>query len=168
MKFSSKFYTYFFLGLLLASLSGCGFHLRGMLDMPSWLDNIAIVNANSKNHPLDVFLQEQLQAYDVHVTTEPSLAQYWLIIERDAFQQQISSISASTTPRQYQLIYTVQFKVQQVRGHEIIPSSLVSVTRQITINSDRILGSDEEEATTKREMRREAAIQILNRLSRHE
>ena len=81
-------------------------------------------------------------------------------------QQTISSVSSSTTPRQYQLIYTVHFKLQQANGEEVIPTAYIVVTRQITINSNRILGSNDEEEHSKSEMRQDAVIQIINRLSR--
>ena len=150
--------------LIFVSVSGCGFHLRGMVDMPQWLENVAIIQEGQRI--LAPFLQDQLEAYKINVVSQPSLAKYWLIIETESFQQQITSISSSTTPRQYQLIYTVHFKLQTAQGRTIIPSSPVIVTRQLTVNSDRILGSDEEEVITRREMRRDAIIQILNRISK--
>jgi LPS-assembly lipoprotein len=145
-------------------LASCGFHLRGMVDMPPWLRAIAIIN-QSNNRQLQPWLAEQLQAYHIRVLPEPAMAQYWLIIEHDEMQEQIKSISSSTTPRQYQLIYTVFFKLQNIKGGEVIPTSQVLVTRQMTINSDRILGSTGEADLLKREMQHDAVIQIITRLS---
>ncbi len=161
MKLIGRFYLIFAL-LLTAS---CGFHLRGVLDMPRWLNNVTIEIQNAHRH-MGSLLSDQLRAYHINVIPDPSLADYWLIIAQDDFQQQISSISSSTTPRQYQLIYTVQFKLQRAKGKEVMPLSKVVVTRQITLNSDRILGSTNEEDQSKQEMRRDAAIQIIDRLSR--
>ncbi|WP_133127317.1 LPS assembly lipoprotein LptE [Legionella nagasakiensis] len=148
-------------------LTGCGFHLRGAVDMPSWLDRVAIIN-QSGHQELEHVLEEQLQAYHVYVSSDPSLANYWLFLQNESFQQQITSVSSSTTPRQYQLIYTVQFKLQRAKGKVIIPSNQLVITRQLTVNSDRILGSDEEEAIIKKEMRRDATLQMLYRLSRYQ
>ncbi|KTD21251.1 LPS assembly lipoprotein LptE [Legionella londiniensis] len=145
-------------------ISGCGFHLRGAIDLPVWLDKVAIIN-QGVSQELGSLLSEQLEAYKIKVLDDPSLADYWLILEEEAFQQQTLSISSSTTPRQYQLNYIVRFKLQAAHGKIIIPTTRVMVTRQITINSDRILGSDAEEALTQMEMRRDAANQILNRIS---
>ena len=136
-----------------------------MLDMPQWLNNITIVVPNT-SHDLEPLLSNQLKAYRIELNPNPSLANYWLIIENDGFQQQVGSISSSTTPRQYQLIYTVWFKLQSAKGKEILPTSQIVVTRQITINSDRILGSTNEEEHSKHELRRDAATQIIERLSR--
>ena len=148
-------------------LSGCGFHLRGMINKESirWLNNIAIV-IEQAHRDLDPLLKEQLKAYRIEVNPDPAAANYLLIIENETMEQNISSISSSTTPRQYQLIYTIAFKLQHTQGADILPTSRVVVNRQITLNSNRILGSTDEEALQKEEMRRDAVIQILNRLSR--
>ncbi len=145
-------------------LSGCGFHLRGMIDMPAWLNDVAII-IESGHRDLEPMLKAQLDAYHIQVTSEPNQAHYWLIIEQDREEQHITSVSSSTTPRQYQMTYVVRYRLQQAKGKEIIPSSQIAITRQITINSDRILGSNDEENTLKKEMRRDAAIQILDRIS---
>lgn len=149
------------------ALAGCGFHLRGMVDADSirWLNSVAIV-IQQAHRDLEPLLRNQLKAYEIKVTSDPALAQYWLIIEQEDMQQNISSISSSTTPRQYELTYTLVFKLQRAKGAEIIPSNPVVITRQITLNSDRILGSKDEAELQKTEMRRDAVIQILNRLSR--
>jgi LPS-assembly lipoprotein len=162
LSFSRKIASLFMLLLLV----GCGFHLRGMIDIPPWLNNVYIV-IQQANRDLGPLLSNQLQAYKVQVNPDPASAKYWLIIESDNIQRNITSVSSSTTPRQYQLIYTVNFKFQQNKGKEIIPPNQIVVTRQITINGDRILGSNDEEALLISEMRRDAAIQIINRISRH-
>lgn len=151
--------------ILMMLIAGCGFHPRGIIDIPPWLNNVAIM-VQQGHRDLGPLLENQLKAYNVHVSPDPALASYWLIIEGDDFQQNITGVSSSTTPRQYQLIYLVRFKLQQAKGKEIIPSNQVVVTRQVTINSDRILGSNEEEELSKSEMRRDAVIQIINRMSR--
>ncbi len=151
--------------ILTILISGCGFHLRGMVDVPQWLNNVAII-VQQAHRDLAPLLQNQLQAYNLYVNPDPNVANYWLIIENDNIQQNITSISSSTTPRQYQLIYTVRFKLQRAKGQDIMPSNQIMVTRQVTINSDRILGSNEEEELLKSEMRRDAVIQIINRISR--
>ncbi len=133
--------------------------------MPRWLNHVSIVIQNA-NHDLKPLLKNQLKAYSITTVDDPAKAAYWLLIEQDNFGQQIASISSSTTPRQYQLIYRVYFKLQRAKGQDIISSNRVIVTRQITLNSDRILGSTNEEEQSKADMRRDAVIQIIERLSR--
>ena len=63
-------------------LVSCGFHLRGFVDMPSGLNDVAII-VESANRDLAPMLQEQLQAYHIRVTKNLEKARYWLIIEQD-------------------------------------------------------------------------------------
>ena len=153
--------------LLTLTLVGCGFHLRGIVDADSlrWLNNVAIV-IQQAHQDLEPLLREQLKAYKINVVNDPSLAQYWLIVEQEDFQQNISSVSSSTTPRQYEITYKVYFKLQGAKSAEVIPLSQITISRQITLNSNRILGSKDEVELQKSEMRDDAVMQIMNRLSR--
>lgn len=151
--------------ILIISLGACGFRLRGVSDLPPYLDHVGIIIQDA-HRELGPLLQEQLLTYHRSVESDPARAGCLLVIERDALTQNITSISSSTTPRQYELIYTVQFKLQRKDGRRtaIVPSRRVTITRSLTINSDRILGSNDEEAHLAQEMRQQAAIMILNRL----
>lgn len=151
--------------LLTLFLTACGFHLRGLIDIPKWLTNVAIIS-KVDNKELKSILKSQLEGYKISVNPNPATANYWLIINKTNFQQQIVSIGASTNPRQYQLILTIEFMLQSAKGQIIKPLRVVSVSRQLTVNNDRILGSNDEEAVLISEMRKEAVTQIINRLSK--
>ncbi|MDX1836836.1 hypothetical protein DIZ81_04035 [Legionella taurinensis] len=150
---------------LVSLLAACGFKLRGVAEMPRWLNHVAVVIQDA-HRDLGPLLKEQLEAYNIVVVPNPAEAQYLLIVERDHNQQQLTSVSASTTPRQYQLVYTVRFSLVKRKGPVMIRSTQVGVSRQLTVNNDRILGSDFEESTLYNEMRRDAVMQILIRLNR--
>ncbi|KTD82349.1 LPS assembly lipoprotein LptE [Legionella waltersii] len=150
---------------LLLFLVGCGYHLRGVSEIPQWLNNITIIS-NDGNKELISLLNTILEGYNIEVNPDPATAKYWLVISNVSVQQQIVSVGASTNPRQYQLILTVGYLLQTPKGDIIKPRRNVIINRQLTVNNDRILGSNEEEMILVSEMRRDAVIQILNRLSR--
>jgi len=162
MKINCRILSAVFIAFM---LTGCGFHLRGVVDLPKWLDNVFIISSDQQRD-LSSMLKNQLEAYKIHISADPDTADYWLYIEDDIFHQQIASVSSSTTPRQYQMVYNVRFRLVETKGREIIPSRQVSVTRQVTINNDRILGSNDEESITKNEMRRDAASLIITMISK--
>lgn len=162
----SCFYRVSCMILLMITLTGCGFHLRGMIEAPTWLNNVSIVSQQA-HHGLESMLRMQLEANHIQLNPISTKAAYVLIIEKDDTQRNITSVSSSTTPRQYQLIYTVLFKLQNRQSIDIIPTTKIVVLRQVTINNDRILGSMDEQALTEREMRQDAVVQILNFINRH-
>ena len=145
------------------ALSSCGYHLRGQVILPSWLNGIYIKN-ESGLRTLNSTLENQFKQQDIKVYEELILARYTLDITYADFQQHIISVSSSTTPRQYQLVLLIDFSVKQNNGLTVLPSKRVMVIRQVTINNNRILGSNFEENTIKREMQREAAYLILNHI----
>lgn len=150
---------------LLLSLAACGFHLRGSIEIPPWFRRAAIVNEGVHKDMMPL-LKDQLQAYCIQIQPDLKQAEFLIVLIHDSAQQQITNISASTTPRQYQLIYTISFQVLKKSGQVLVPPNQVVSIRQLTVNNDRILGSDAEEATIFSEMRRDASIQIMDRISR--
>lgn len=155
-----KYLSFFALFLLTA----CGFHLRGAIEGPSWLRNVAIVN-NETARDLEISLQKLLVSYNIPLAKTSKDASYSIILEKDKFAKQITNVSASTIPRQYQLIYSVKFSVIKKCGKVILPTGEVVVTRYLTVNNNRILGSISEEAKFKYEMQTEAAMRIFNKIN---
>lgn len=155
-------FTLIFLSIV---LTACGFHLRGMANIPLWLDRVSIISPEI-NKELNSKLKSQLESYSILVSADPNLAKYWLIISKHLIQQRVVSIGASTNPRQYQLIMHTEFSLQTAKGQIIKAPGTVVVSRQLTINNDRILGSNDEENVLISEMRQESALQIISRLSR--
>ena len=139
--------------ILCLFLTSCGLHLQNYGDMPKWFNNVAIVNQNVQ-HDLRSMIITRLKAYKIIVRKDIKAADYWLVLEEDKNTENITAVSSSTTPRQYQMTYAIKYKVQRVKdGMEVIPSSSAVVTRQFTINSNRILGSDYEGDLLRQEMR---------------
>lgn len=157
-----KFLLLFVINL---SLLGCGFHLRGTTSFPAWLDSIGIFT-EGEHHDLKKTMEERLADYSIYIPKNPIQAHYWLILEKDDFKQEITYVGASTAPRQYLLLYEVQFRITQAKGKVLLSSHHISVLRQLTINNDRILGSDAEERLLKNEMRLEAVQKISRVLSK--
>lgn len=150
--------------LLILLLSGCGFHLRGMNNVPSWLNNVAIISENDDKQFVSI-LQSRLEGANVEVNPEPSRAQYWLIVNEVNLQQQIISVGASTNPRQYTLTLTVVFVLKTRTGQVINAPGRISISRELILNNNRILGSKDEESILIGEMKQDAVTQIIYRLS---
>ncbi len=150
--------------LLVLLLSACGFHLRGMSNVPSWLNNVAIISENNDKQFVAI-LQSRLEGSKVEVNPDPTHAQYWLIVNEVNLQQQIISVGASTNPRQYTLTLTVVFVLKTRSGQVVNAPGKISVSRELTLNNNRILGSKDEESILIGEMKQDAVTQIIYRLS---
>jgi LPS-assembly lipoprotein len=149
--------------MMISFLSACGFHLRGISNIPDWLNHIAIISENNDKQFVSI-LQARLESTKIPVDTDPSLAQYWLVINEVNLQQQIISVGASTNPRQYTITLSVLFILKTSKGQIIKAPSTIYVSRQLTLNNDRILGSKDEESILIGEMKQDAVTQIIYQL----
>lgn len=145
-------------------LSACGFHLRGKVNVPPWFNRVIIID-NAHSNSFKQRLISLFEAYDIQMSPDLKSADYRLVIQHAGYQQQITSVGSGTNPRQYQLIYSVDFLLQDKKGKLVQPLTHISTTRQLTINNNRILGSDEEASLLVTEMEREATLQLLNRIN---
>lgn len=133
--------------------------------MPTSFKNVIIIK--EAVHPdLATFLEARFLGYHIAVLKEPKNADYTLVLEKEHIEQNITSVSASTSPRQYQIYYAVTYSLIAKKAPPIIASHTLILTRQVTINNDRILGSDYEESLILKEMRNDAAMQIMMRISK--
>ena len=156
------------LGILLslfALLNACSFHLRGyQAHYPATFGPIAI-HVEHADSAWESLLRQQCTQAKLLVVKDKTQARYWLTIHAEETKNTIISISSSSSPRQYELNYTVTFSVESAKS-SFIPPTTLHINRPITINNDRILGSHDEEEKLTQDIRRDAAIQILDRMNR--
>lgn len=145
-------------------MSACGFHLRGLMVFPSSLQNLYIL-VPTNGRDLKIKLEDQLKAYRVHPVPNVTQATYQLIIDDLKFTRQIANISSSTTPRQFQLIYTVEYHFIDAQGHHLIPQGRAQSQRLVSMNSERLLGSNYEQDFFMHEMEDELCTQILTTIN---
>ncbi|NDH09535.1 MAG: hypothetical protein EBY16_07995 [Gammaproteobacteria bacterium] len=150
---------YFWL-LTLLSLSGCGFHLRGTQQLPASFQTVYISAAANQQQLLTAIAHE-FKTYHVSVYSSQKNANMQIYIDDVQFNRQISNISSSTTPKQFQLYYIVKYHVMNSNGENCIPNAQIAVNRLVTMNSERLLGSNYEQDFFQEEMQSEAARQIV-------
>jgi LPS-assembly lipoprotein len=146
--------------IFLSLLSACGFHLRGMVSLPPSFQHVYII-APPNGRSLQLKLEEQLQAYRVQRSTSLDKAAFQIIIDSVSFNRQISNISSSTTPRQFQLSYVVAYHLMDSHNGNIIPRGQAVSNRLVSMNSERLLGSNYEQEFFMHEMEEDIATQIL-------
>ena len=147
-------------------LSSCGFHLRGMVRLPPSFHHVYII-APPNGRSLQLKIEDQLQAFKV--TRSPSIekAAFQIVIDAVNFSKQISNISSSTTPRQFQLTYVVNYHLIDDHSGIIIPHGHAISNRLVSMNSERLLGSNYEQDFFMHEMEDDLATQILLTISHY-
>ncbi|MFT4712581.1 MAG: LPS-assembly lipoprotein [Candidatus Azotimanducaceae bacterium] len=149
--------------LLLVSLVGCGFQLRGTGQATSLLESVYLDLAD-KNSELARELTASLTQSGVEFTTSGK-AQVSIQLDRERFSRRSVSTTGQINVAEYELNLLVSFNVLDANGEVLIPHTRIQTERIYTFDSSSLVGSNEEEAVLHEEMRRDLVVQLLQRVN---
>ncbi len=146
---------------LLLTLASCGFHLRGEQKLP--FESIAISPEESQ---LALALTRLIrEGSEARVAGAPDKVSYRLQILSEVNDRIILSLDATGQVREYQLRYKVAFRLLDPKGEVVIPRSELFLTRLMSYDISEILAKESEASLLYRNMRQDAADQIVRRLA---
>ena len=148
----------FALGIL-ASVAGCGFHLRGAVQLPFSSLYVQVANSSLVGHEL----KRALRASDVRLTEDPKEAAATLAILGEIRERHILSLGGQGRVREYQLRYRLAYQVTNPKG-VVTPPTEIALKRDISFNDTEALAKEAEEAILYRDMQLDAVQQLLRRL----
>ena len=146
--------------VVLTTLLGCGFQLR------NWYLSSAFGTASvvaSEGVTLDDTLVRALEVSGVAVVAEGSDVVLRLSQERE--ERRSAAVTAAGRAAEVELALEVTFSVQDGAGGELAPERNLRVARVQRIDVDNIVGSSEEEALLRDEMRQELASRMVRSLA---
>jgi len=146
--------------LLVLTLAGCGFQLRGSASLP--FDSIYIDGAGSE---MGVELARAIRPTQTRVVDSPDEAQAILQIVSQGREKQILTLSTAGRVSEYRILYRVGFRVRGKDGRELLPLQQIELRREITFNDAQTLAKESEEGLLYRDMQTDAVQQILRRLA---
>ncbi|HEY0490340.1 MAG TPA: LPS assembly lipoprotein LptE [Telluria sp.] len=150
--------------VLAASLTACGFHLRGSngtFTMPFQSIYLAFPDTS----PLGVELKRNLRGGDTKIAEAPEQAQARFDVVSESRGKSILSLNSQGRVREYLLTYTLVFRVRDAAGAEMLGPTEISLKRSITFNETEVLAKESEEALLYREMQSDLVQQIMRRLA---
>ena len=102
---------------------------------------------------------------DVRLVDKIEEASTVLVILSESTTQQLLSLSGTQQTRQYNLILSVTFQVNDPQGKVLVSPQVVTETRTLTIKADQILAGSNEANTLYSQMRQAIIYDIMSRLS---
>jgi LPS-assembly lipoprotein len=144
---------------LVTTLGGCGFHLRGAVNLPFPSLYVNVSNASQFGHEL----KRALRASDVRLTDNAKEAAATLSILSELREREILSLGGQGRVREYQLRYRVAYQVTDAK-RVITPPTQIVLRRDISFNDAEVLAKESEEALLYRDMQLDAVQQLLRRL----
>ena len=128
---------------VIASLSGCGFHLRGSEALPPEMAVTYIQSSNPFSTLVDDFA-EALRTRGAKVTERLEDASAVLRIQADDKERDVLSVNTSGKVLEYELRQTIQFAVATAENLPIVESQTVTMRRAYLYKSTDVLGSERE------------------------
>ena len=149
-----------FIIITLITLVSCGFHLRGSVQLPSELSEMAVRDAASATD-IAPDLRHALKNKGIQISDSASIV---LELKAEKYGKRVLSVDSTGRAQEYGLSYTVKFSLKDEKGAAWIPEASIIQTRDLRFDATAVLATTSEEAQLKTEMRQDAVRQILRQL----
>ena len=149
--------------LPLVLAAGCGFHLRGAGHLPQAFELTYIESAD----PYTDFhraLGEALRASGNRVAARAEDAGATVEVLRDDTGQRVLAVSASNVPTEYDVYYTVRYRVR-IGTREALPPQTLTRTQDYSFVETAALAKEQEQETIRAALARELAALVMRRLA---
>ena len=144
------------------TLAACGFQLRGAYTLPYESLYIDLPD----NSVLGAGLKRQIRAGGgTRLTELKEDAQAIFLQITELRERQILSLSTSGRVREVRLRFRFAFRVVDPKGRDLVPTTGIELTRDLTYDDSAILAKDQEEQLLWRDMESDLVQQVLRRLS---
>ncbi|MBL8258809.1 MAG: hypothetical protein JNM60_03230 [Candidatus Competibacteraceae bacterium] len=155
------------LGLLALLLAGCGFHLRGPVELAPELRVIYVQSQLAIGSPpgaLSRKLPVVLARNGVAVTRDPAQATAILTILNEGGGRRTMAADRFDVKREYTLVYGAAYDVKRPNGQVLIGAEGISANRAVLFDENRVLGFEAAQESLTDSMAEDMAWQILRRL----
>lgn len=142
-------------------LAGCGFKLRGATELPF----STFYTALPQSSQLGGELRRSVRINGATVVDRREDAQVRFDLLGESVEQEITALSTSGRPREYQLRYRLRWAVRDATDADLIAPNEMLLRRLITVLDVQGIVNADEVALLYRDMRLDAVAQILRRLS---
>jgi len=151
------------MGVLVALVSACGFHLRGDVQLAPPLSRIYIQGGD----PYDPLVRDWTRALATAgsaVVADAKEATAILQIIANRGDRRVLSVRATGKAQEYELYQTLEFRVRDPAGRELLAAQRLELTRDYLFDPTDVLGKASEEETLRRDMRRDLVRLAMLRL----
>ena len=142
-------------------LSACGFELRGAAVLPPELDKFYVSASKALYNDVEVFLEGS----NTQLMSDRAQANVILTMSNGRYDRRILSVDPQTGfEREFELSYTLDVVATGPQGQIMLKPQSLSVRRDYVFDAGALIGSTQEEALLRIEMRRDLVQQVLYRL----
>lgn len=151
--------------LLLATLSACGFALRGSRP-DSRLPFSTLYLDAARNTPLERDLRSAILAQDdIKLTTDAKSAQATVHIISEAEERKILTLNAQGQVREFSLLYRLRYEVKQADGKVLLKPSELALQAFMSYSEAQALAKETEQKMIFSDLRSDAINQIIRQMA---
>ncbi|MEI8297683.1 MAG: LPS assembly lipoprotein LptE [Pseudomonadota bacterium] len=147
--------------LLLAALGGCGFHLQGVSHLPVAFSTTTIA-AEDRYTDFNRALSDALRVSGSTLVSVGATATVEVI--SDEHGQRVLSVSANNAPTEYEVWYTVRYRVL-VGAREALSPQVLTLSRDYSFDATAVLPKEHEQEMIRAALARELAALVMRRLT---
>ncbi len=156
-----KSITYLFLtSLIIASLSACGFHLRGPSDIQF---KSVFIQGNTLTISKD--LKKYLTLNDIQILPTAEKAELLLELVGEENEKRILSLAGDGTVNEYELYYRVSYRSKLINQPLWSEVSTIESRRDFTYSNATLLSKQTEENKLNEGMQKDVVNRLVRRLS---
>jgi LPS-assembly lipoprotein len=149
--------------LIALTLSACGWHMRGSIELPKNLSQLYVTAIDSKG-ALVTELRQQLKTNRVSVVSDSSEANYSLYILEEKKDRRTAGVGGDALSSSYDITLKADYEIRLKNSLNTTKATAISI-RSFNYNTASINSATQEELLLDQEMRRDLAQQMLRRLN---
>jgi LPS-assembly lipoprotein len=153
---------YGLLALVLAFQAGCGFRLRGSVEIPPEYNPMLIQAPGGS--AVERAMRDLLTGSQIRLTTNPAEARLTLRILSENRSARVAAVDLNGKTLAYELHYLVSFEAVATDGQTRVPRQTLDLARTFDNPDVEVLGKQLEQAMIYDDFAVEAADRILMRL----
>jgi len=143
-------------------LSACGFQLREKAELPPEMQNTRMIVAEEYS-TLARRVRVQLEQAGVKFVNQDQ-ATAILEIPRNEVLTEVLSIGDNARVREYRITHTVQFRLTDPKGTELVPLQTIRQSREISFDEQQILAVSREQEYVREDLANTLSRLLISRL----
>jgi len=147
--------------LLSIVLTACGFKLRGAFELPAELQKIYVTGSQHSDLVRD--LKEMLE-YSAEVVSDRADADAILAVKKEESENRTLSVDSRGKVRESEMQYSVIYSLEMADGKVLLDNEALLLVRDFINDENDIIGRTNESTVIARDLKRDAAQQILRRV----
>lgn len=151
--------------LLILTLAGCGFQLRGVATVPDELKTLYIQGVNTRQDSFGRQLKRALQRNGIQVLDEYQEGAALFKVLENRYERNVLSVGDDAKVREYELETWVVYQLVDPQGEPMGEQQRVEARRDYQFDRSQILAMDEQERVLREDLNNQMVQSIIRRLS---